>query len=1095
MNSRHLATGIALLFGAALFGCESGAPSAMGRDATAAIVTNGVNATLSLQPSWNGYCATVNATNTSAAPVTSWKAVVALTNSTYTQARNGTATVSGNQVTLTPFNASLAPGASGSVGFCARSAGMNPSATLVSLQVTGGSTGTSYTLTIGASTGGTTSPAAGTYSYASGSAVQVTATAASGYTFAGWSGAATGTSNPVSITMNANKTLTPAFTPTSAGSSVSINAGGSASGSFVADAYYSGGNTYSTTSAIDTSLLTGVIPPQAVFQTERYGEFTYTLPNLGAGSAVTVTLYFQESYWSAAGQRTFNVAINGATVLTAFDIFAAAGARYKAVSRTFDATANASGQVVIQFTRSGGPDNPKICGITVAGGPPPNTQTLTVNKAGTGSGTVTGAGISCGSTCSATYANGTSVTLTAAAASGSTFSGWSGACSGTATCVLSMTAARTVTATFTGPTPSGYVVAVVQSTKAQATDLTTADVAALVSDAVTKAGGLDFIRDGQTVVLKPNLVTAYTDGTKSRPADPFVNGISTDWRLVKAVADLVRARNPSGRILVMEGSVNATAQAYSMLGYTAGNFGSSVNEFVALEGTSCADRTTGALEQRTAPSGKRYWINSRYVNADVVISLPTMKTHVTAGITGAVKNLGIGVTPVGQFSAGTNASDDCTRGQTATHIDHGGPEVLGTFIADYYSLRPADFVVMDGLQGLQHGPLPAWDNSGTYDYASSRMNMRLVLAGRNAVAVDTIESLIMVCDPKKVPHLTKLEASGLGTTDVASITVVGKQVSEVAKPFAGKQTAICPGQAPTPSTRPGSACQAGVSYPAPVLTGTPRLVYRPSGTVPSGTYEGPLWLASSSRLQFSDISFTGSVNPSQLLRATTTGSVTTLVSDAGTNGLAVDASGAVLACSHKVQGIVRVSSTGAITTFVDNIGGKKFNSPNDLVVRSDGTIYFTDPDFQLGSRTSQTGMKGVYRVSPAGAVTLVDGTFTQPNGIALSPNQSVLYVADYGANVVRAFTVAADGSTSGRRNFVTVSSPDGLGMDCLGNLYVASGTGSMYVFDPGGRQLGTVSVASGLSNMAFGGSDGRTLFITAGKALYALDMNLPGYFD
>jgi uncharacterized protein (DUF362 family) len=101
---------------------------------------------------------------------------------------------------------------------------------------------------------------------------------------------------------------------------------------------------------------------------------------------------------------------------------------------------------------------------------------------------------------------------------------------------------------------------------------------------------------------------------------------------------------------------------------------------------------------------------------------------------------------------------------------------------------------MDGLQGIEHGPLPVWDDSGTYDYASSTKNMRLILAGRSAVAVDTIQALVMKCDPKKVPYLTRLDSDGLGTTDMAKITVVGMQVSEVAKPFAGKQTDICPGK-------------------------------------------------------------------------------------------------------------------------------------------------------------------------------------------------------------------------------------------------------------------------------------------------------------
>jgi uncharacterized protein (DUF362 family) len=350
------------------------------------------------------------------------------------------------------------------------------------------------------------------------------------------------------------------------------------------------------------------------------------------------------------------------------------------------------------------------------------------------------------------------------------------------------------------PQGDKFVVAMVQSSKANATELTMDDVEDLVESAVKQAGGLDFIKSGQTVVLKPNLVTAYTDSFRMSAADPTVNGIATDWRVVKAVADLVRGKVGSdGKILVMEGSTMSTPKAYSMLGYTKTNIGA-VDEFIALEGTACTDRTTSALVQKTGKSGAQYWVNKRYVEADVLISIPTMKTHLMAGITGAVKNLGVGATPMGQFSfADGGTADDCTRAQVAGNnsIDHSTPETLGAFIRDYYSLRPADFVVMDGLQGLQHGPSPAFeakpDNTGYWDYASGKMNMRLILAGRNAVAVDTIEALVMKCDPKKVPHLTKLEADGLGTTDVAQIHLVGKQVAEVAKPFACKLTDICPG--------------------------------------------------------------------------------------------------------------------------------------------------------------------------------------------------------------------------------------------------------------------------------------------------------------
>jgi len=337
-----------------------------------------------------------------------------------------------------------------------------------------------------------------------------------------------------------------------------------------------------------------------------------------------------------------------------------------------------------------------------------------------------------------------------------------------------------------------HVVALVQAAKAQATELTQADVVELVSSAVEQAGGLGFIEDGMTVVLKPNLVTVYLDFLGRKVMDQTVNGITTDWRVTKAVADLVRARNPSGKILVMEGAVVPTLTAFELMGYTPANFGPAVDELIAVEGASCSERGTDGLELRASASGTLMWVNRRYVTADVVISLPTLKTHLQAGITGAVKNLGIGMTPVGQYSEALDGGTrrDCTRGQSAAHIDHSSPEALGQFIHDYYSIRPADFVVVDALQGLQNGPASLW--SGT-SYADDRMNMRLVLAGRNAVAVDTVGALVMKCDPAKVPYLTKLEASGFGSTDLGRITVVGKQPGEVARPFAGAQTAICPG--------------------------------------------------------------------------------------------------------------------------------------------------------------------------------------------------------------------------------------------------------------------------------------------------------------
>ncbi len=340
-----------------------------------------------------------------------------------------------------------------------------------SVTATFGTTSTGATLTVvKAGTGSGTVSGSGincggtcSASYTAGTTVSLTAAAASGSTFAGWSSTCSGFASGV-VTMNASCSVTATFNQPDVGTVLSVNPGGAAAGTFVADAYFTGGSTYSTTSAIDTAQITGAVPPQAVFQTERYGEFTYTIPNRAPGSAQAVTLYFAESYWTAAGQRTFNVAINGQTVLTAFDIFVEAGGANRAIARAFNTTASSSGQVVIAFTRAGGPDNPKISGISVAGGSV-STFALTVNRAGTGTGTVSSnpSGISCGSACSASFASGAAVTLSAAAASGSTFSGWSGAgCSGTSTCTVSMTASRSVTATFTSQVTT-YAVTVAKS--------------------------------------------------------------------------------------------------------------------------------------------------------------------------------------------------------------------------------------------------------------------------------------------------------------------------------------------------------------------------------------------------------------------------------------------------------------------------------------------------------------------------------------------------------------------------------------------------------------------------------------------------------
>ena len=332
-----------------------------------------------------------------------------------------------------------------------------------------------------------------------------------------------------------------------------------------------------------------------------------------------------------------------------------------------------------------------------------------------------------------------------------------------------------------GASNEAYVVALVQSIKAQASDISQDDINSMVTNAVTQAGGLDFIHDGMTVVLKPNLLTHLSScwgGTATLP--PTVNGITTDWRVTKAVADLVRAKDPTGKILVMEGSNRNTTTAFGALGYTIANFGTSVDEFVALEGSSCSSRSQTGLVQKPGKSGEQYWINQRYFEADILISIAALKTHGSAGTTGCVKNVGIGSTPNAMYSTSTTASD-CSRSMTL--IDHSFAG-LGNFVSDFYSVRPPDFAIMDGLQGLQNGPCS--------QNAADKKNMRLILAAKNAVALDTVEAAVMNCTGSKVPYLTRLEGWELGTTDLAKIKVVGnRQIADVQQSFSGAAGNVC----------------------------------------------------------------------------------------------------------------------------------------------------------------------------------------------------------------------------------------------------------------------------------------------------------------
>jgi gluconolactonase len=175
--------------------------------------------------------------------------------------------------------------------------------------------------------------------------------------------------------------------------------------------------------------------------------------------------------------------------------------------------------------------------------------------------------------------------------------------------------------------------------------------------------------------------------------------------------------------------------------------------------------------------------------------------------------------------------------------------------------------------------------------------------------------------------------------------------------------------------------------------------------------------------------------------------------------------------------------------------GKSFDSPNDLVFRSDGNLYFTDPDFQAGSHKDQKSTN-VYRVSPSGEVSVVDATINNPNGIALAPDESALYVAgNLEQGFVKRYPIAPDGSVGeGSLLIAHVVVPDGMVFDCAGNLYVTEHTQRrVRVFAPTGNEVATISgMDKNVTNVAFGGTDRTTLFITTTGGLYEIELPVPG---
>jgi len=261
-----------------------------------------------------------------------------------------------------------------------------------------------------------------------------------------------------------------------------------------------------------------------------------------------------------------------------------------------------------------------------------------------------------------------------------------------------------------------------------------------------------------------------------------------------------------------------------------------------------------------------------------------------------------------------------------------------------------------------------------------------------------------------------------------------------------------------------------------------------------GFTEGPVWYKG--YLLFSDIPRNRIVR----WRMRSEGpEVTTFRSPSGnSNALALDTSGRLITCEHSTRRVTRTEVDGSVSVLVERYEGRRLNSPNDVVVRSDGSIYFTDPPYGLKDFNvwKELSFNGVYRFAPDSELVLLADDFDRPNGLAFSPDESVLYINDTSRVHIRAFDVSPDGNLSNGRVLIDMQSsetgaPDGMKVDIKGNIY-CTGPGGLWVIDSNGQCLGRIMLPEIPSNLAWGDADRRTLYITARSSIYRLRLAVPG---
>jgi sugar lactone lactonase YvrE len=216
------------------------------------------------------------------------------------------------------------------------------------------------------------------------------------------------------------------------------------------------------------------------------------------------------------------------------------------------------------------------------------------------------------------------------------------------------------------------------------------------------------------------------------------------------------------------------------------------------------------------------------------------------------------------------------------------------------------------------------------------------------------------------------------------------------------------------------------------------------------------------------------------------------------NGLTLDRAGRLVACEHDRR-VSRTEADGTVVALAEQYEGRRLNSPNDIVCKSDGSIYFTDPPYGLPGQEEgrELDFNGVYRLAPDGTLTLLDGSFERPNGLAFSPDEGVLYVDDTHKGHIRTFDVRPDGTLANGRVFVELKdpskdgAPDGMKVDVQGNVF-CTGPGGVWVLDPAGELLGVIEPPEVPANLAWGDDDLKTLYITARTGLYRIRVKTGG---